>query len=253
MNSFTIQTFVWMSWMSCLLISQGSAHFVNLAKRTDNTAETFLAQNHAWADAQDPDVLKAQTEGQSPPIMYIGCADSRVAPERIMATDSGKIFVHRNVGNIIYVDDDDALSVVEYAVKALKVKHIVVAGHYKCGGVHAVLKGENGFDNLDRWLVQIGKVKAAVQAELDELDEEEQWNRLVEYNAIESAKIVNATNHVRNARDAGQELHIRAWVYDIGSGYLNELEVFSTNDNTGEPVDDVESSDDEDSEGEHDD
>ena len=187
----------------------------------------YLEKNKAWADAQSPEDLAAWKEGQAPTTMYIGCADSRVAPERIMDMKVGEVFVHRNVGNIIYAGDDNAMSVLEYAIAALKIEHILVTGHYECGGVHAVLEENGGFDNLDRWLQQIRTIKAGNEDELNELDEEERWRRLVEYNAIDSAKVVNASKHVQKARDAGQSVFVHAWVHDIGSGHLEELEVFS--------------------------
>jgi len=191
-----------------------------------HATDVYLEKNKNWAAKQDIKFLAETKDGQAPNALWVSCSDSRLNPERVMNTAVGEIFVHRNVGNIIYADDDDALSWLEYGMKALTVEHVLVVGHYECGAVHAVLEEETGFDNLDRWLQQIRDVHSSNKDEFHGLDEEEQWRRLVELNALQSGQIINLSPHVQNARKQGKYVAIHVWVYDIGRGQLHELDVF---------------------------
>lgn len=197
-----------------------------LAPGDMHATDVYLEKNKVWAAKQDTKSLSETKDGQSPNALWVSCSDSRLNPERVMDTAVGEIFVHRNVGNIIYADDDDALSWLEYGMKALNVEHVMVVGHYECGAVHAVLNEEHGFDNLDRWLQQIRDVHTSNKDEFHGLDEEEQWRRLVELNALQSGHIINANPHVQKARKDGKDVFIHVLVYDIGSGLLHELDVF---------------------------
>jgi len=189
--------------------------------------EKLISANKEWADsikAKNPEYFKKHAEGQSPEFLWIGCADSRVPANEITGTETGDIFVHRNVANLVVHTDLNFLSVLQYAVEVLKVKHIIVCGHYGCGGVQTALSNtDNGLVN--NWLRNIQDVYQKHEAELSAIsDQTEKTNRLVELNAIQQATNLAETSIVQNAWKE-RDLEVHAWVYGLDSGELKELGV----------------------------
>jgi len=164
-------------------------------------------------------------EGQNPDILYIGCSDSRVTTEQLMGVEAGEVFVHRNIANVVSNIDLNAMSVIEYAVKYLKVKHVVVCGHYFCGGVKAAME-PNDLGILNPWLRNIRDVYRLHKNTLDELtDENERYNRLIELNAEEQAFNVFKTAVVQKSiLDTGFP-SVHAWVFDVENGELIDLNI----------------------------
>src|SRR6201996_5579330 len=188
----------------------------------------FLAGNKdfvAKSLAEDPEYFTHRPKGHPPPVFWIGCADSRVPANQITNTKPGEVFVHRNIANVVVHTDMNMLSVLDYAVNVLKVKHVIVTGHYGCGGVIAAMSN-NQFGLIDNWLAHIKDVYRLHAAELDAIaDETERANRLVEFNVIESVYNVCKTSIVQNAWLNGQELGVHGWVYDLGTGVITDLQV----------------------------
>jgi len=192
-----------------------------------NSYEKLIQANKKWAEskkADNADYFKTHAKGQSPEFLWIGCADSRVPANEITGTETGDIFVHRNVANLVVHTDLNFLSVLQYAVEVLKVKHIIVCGHYGCGGVQTALSnGDNGLVN--NWLRNIQDVYQKHEKELSAItDETEKTNRLVELNAIEQATNLAETSIVQNTWKE-RELEVHAWVYGLSTGELKELGV----------------------------
>ena len=188
----------------------------------------LLLGNQKWVEEKleiDPDFFNKLARGQSPPVMWVGCADSRVPANEITRTPPGEVFVHRNIANVVDHTDMNMLSVLDYAVQVLKVKHVIVCGHYGCGGIKAALSNQQ-FGLIDNWLRNIKDVYRLHQKELDALKNETlRENRLVELNVIESAFNICKTSTVQNAWNNGQKLHIHGWVYDVSNGLIRDLEV----------------------------
>lgn len=188
--------------------------------------ERLLLENKAWAaerTTDDPKFFKRLSSIQTPDFLWIGCSDSRVPADQITGTQPGEIFVHRNIANLVVKDDLNLLTVLEYAVKYLKVKHIIVCGHYGCGGVIAADSNED-FGNINNWLVNIKKVKNAYSEELQEIsDKNEQINRLVELNVIEQVKNLAATKVIKNSWNEGEAPIIHGWVYGLKNGIIKEI------------------------------
>jgi carbonic anhydrase len=180
---------------------------------------------------RDPDYFNKLAGGQNPPVLWIGCADSRVPANQITNTKPGEIFVHRNIANVVVHSDMNMLSVLDYAVNVLGVKHVIVCGHYGCGGVIAAIGNkENGI--VDNWLRHIKDVYRLHTAELDAIaDEHERTDRLVELNVIENVNNLASTTIVQNAWKNGNELSVHGWVYRLGTGFIRDLQV-SMSDNT---------------------
>jgi carbonic anhydrase len=192
----------------------------------------LFAQNKLFSD---PDYFKKLSTGQSPDYLWIGCSDSRVPANEITNTKSGEIFVHRNIANLVVHTDTNLLSVLEYAVKFLKVRHIIVCGHYGCGGVAAAMTNTyHGY--VDNWLRNI---KDVYQRNIDELnaitDEEQKANRLTELNVIEQVKNLAKTTIVQQAW-AERELHLHGWVYGLNDGLVKDLAVIHNNEEDLDPV-----------------
>lgn len=167
---------------------------------------------------------------QSPPVFWIGCADSRVPANQITNTKPGEIFVHRNIANMVIHTDMNMLSVLDYAVNVLQVRHVIVTGHYGCGGVAAAMT-HNEFGLIDNWLRHIKDVYRMHAEELDAIaDETKRAARLVELNVIENAYNLSKTSIVQNAWKNGQELSVHGWVYSLATGVITDLKV-STSDN----------------------
>ncbi len=184
----------------------------------------------------DPTYFDKLSAGQNPPVLWIGCSDSRVPANQITNTLPGDIFVHRNIANVVVHTDMNMLSVLDYSVNVLKVKHVIVCGHYGCGGVNAAL-GNKQVGIIDNWLRNIRDVYRMHEREMQTMkDPEQKSNRLVELNAIEGAANVSNTSIVQNAWANGQELAVHAWVYSLKTGLIKDLKVTSTGLNDVSPA-----------------
>ena len=186
----------------------------------------LIASNRAWADkikAQEPDFFQKLSEQQSPEYFWIGCSDSRVPANQIVGLSPGKLFVHRNVANVVVHTDLNCLSAMQYAVEVLKVRHIIVCGHYGCGGVRAALLNSR-LGLIDNWLRHIQDVAQKHAPLLAGIAEEsERVDKLCELNIIEQVINVCRTTIVESAWASGQELIVHGWVYGLGDGLLRDL------------------------------
>lgn len=194
--------------------------------------ETFyqriLDNNKKWVAeklSQDPEFFNKLSEGQKPPLLWIGCSDSRVPANEITGTQAGEVFVHRNIANMVVHSDMNMLSVLDYAVNVLQVSHIIVCGHYDCGGVKAAMgRGSHGI--IDNWLRHIKDVYRLHKAELDGIkDERERLDRFVELNVVEQVYDLAKTSIVQQAWSRNQDLSIHGWVYRLSDGLIKDLEV----------------------------
>jgi carbonic anhydrase len=187
----------------------------------------ILRNNQKWIAKKlktDSDYFKNLSHGQSPEILYIGCSDSRVTAEELMGAQLGEVFVHRNIANMVPNSDLNVMSVITYAVSILKVNHIIVCGHYFCGGVKAAMESSD-LGILNPWLRNIRDVYRIHRTELDAIqDEELRYNRLVELNVVEQCINVLKTSDVQKAI-IWRNLTVHGWVFDIKSGKLNDLEI----------------------------
>jgi len=203
------------------------------------TYEGLLQGNKDWVAAtlnEDPEFFDRLSAGQKPPVLWIGCSDSRVPANQITNTMPGDIFVHRNIANVVTHTDMNLLSVLDYSVNVLKVKHIIVCGHYGCGGVNAAL-GDKQVGLIDNWLRNIKDVYRTHERELATIkDTQRKFDRLVELNAIEGAANVMSTSIVQNAWASGQELSVNAWVYSLKTGLITDLKVSASNADDISPV-----------------
>lgn len=188
----------------------------------------LLQQNRDWANKikeSDPGFFSRLAEQQSPDLLWIGCSDSRVPANQIIDVMPGQVFVHRNVANLVVHNDINCLSVIQFAVQVLKVKHIIVCGHYGCGGVKAALNNE-GTGLIRDWLRHLRKVYDSHREEIDHLSEEKQRiNRLCELNVMSQVKNLCQTEIIENAWENGQELSVHGWIYSIEDGILKDLDV----------------------------
>lgn len=186
----------------------------------------LLENNKRWASRTseaDPEFFKILSMQQNPEYLWIGCSDSRVPANQIVDLLPGELFVHRNVANVVVHTDHNCLSVMQYAVEVLKVKHIMVVGHYGCGGVQAVLN-EDRFGFIDNWLRHVGDVKEKHLEQLNALPEKQRLSRLIELNVIEQVRNVSRTSIVQDAWLRGQELTVHGWVYGLENGQIHDLE-----------------------------
>ena len=184
---------------------------------------------------EDPEYFKKLSLGQTPEYLWIGCSDSRVPANEITNTQSGEIFVHRNIANLVIHTDFNALSVISYAIEVLKVKHIIVCGHYGCGGIRAAMTNSAvGF--VDNWLRNIKDVYAKHSVELDAiLDLDKRADRLTELNVIEQVKNLCRTKKVQKAWKE-RLLQVHGWVYGLNSGLVKDLEVVHDEITDIEPI-----------------
>ena len=190
------------------------------------TLPELFEKNAAWAAAQvsrDPDFFNRLALTQKPEYLWIGCADSRVPANQIIGLQAGEVFVHRNVANVVNQTDLNMLSVVQYAVDVLQVKHIIVCGHYGCGGVAASIDGER-HGLVDNWIKNIGETASAHQDELDELPQQEKLDRLCELNVVKQSENLANTTVMFDAWQRGQKVDIHRWIYSLKDGRLKGLD-----------------------------
>ncbi|MCZ2460707.1 MAG: carbonic anhydrase [Chitinophagales bacterium] len=189
--------------------------------------QKLLQENKLWAESQiekDPEYFRRLVKVQSPEFLWIGCSDSRVPANQITNTEPGEIFVHRNVANLVINNDVNLLSVLDFAVTILKVKHIIVCGHYGCGGIKAALTNHDHKAILNMWLRSIKDVYRIHRSELDNIkDPHEKENRLVELNVQEQVFNLAKTSIVQKAWKEEQRPHLHGWVYGLANGLLNPV------------------------------
>lgn len=190
--------------------------------------QTLIQNNREWSamrTQQDPGFFKRLTEQQAPEYLWIGCADSRVPANEIVGLDPGELFVHRNVANIVGHTDLNCLSVLQYAVDVLKVRHIIVCGHYGCGGVQAALVNQR-LGLINNWLRHIQDVAQKYPSYIDAKEDlSGKTNRLCELNVIEQVVNVAQTTVLESAWERGQEVTIHGWLYSLKDGLVNDLRV----------------------------
>lgn len=188
--------------------------------------QRLLRNNQEWATQkvkEDPEYFTRLVNVQRPEYLWIGCADSRVPPNEITKTEPGEIFIHRNVANLVIHTDMNMLSVLQYAVEVLEVRHIIVCGHYNCGGVKAALSNQS-FGLINKWLRHIKDIYRLHETEISALaTEKEKFDRLVEVNVIEQVFHVAETSIVQGAWKKRQAPQLHGWVYDLGNGVIKPL------------------------------
>lgn len=189
--------------------------------------EKLLLENKAWASEKvedDPEYFERLSQIQTPEFLWIGCSDSRVPANEITNTQPGEIFVHRNVANMVVHTDVNLLSVLDYAVTHLKVKHVIVCGHYGCGGVKAAMTNHDFKQVLNMWLRNIKDVYRLHREELDALKEEEKkFDRLVELNVVEQVQHLAKTSIIQRAWQKEQRPHLHGWVYGLKDGIIKPV------------------------------
>jgi carbonic anhydrase len=199
----------------------------------------LLANNKKWVQKQldeNPEFFNELAKGQQPPLLWIGCADSRVPANEIIGAKPGEVFVHRNIANMVVHSDMNMLSVLDYAVNALKVRHVIVCGHYGCGGVKAAM-GNQSIGLIDNWVRHIKDVYRFHKTELDAIeDENEKFNAFVEFNVKEQVLDLAKTSIVQAAWKNNQPLYLHGWVYGIDSGIVKDLNVNITSNEDLEEV-----------------
>ncbi|MDF7818977.1 carbonic anhydrase [Runella sp. MFBS21] len=186
----------------------------------DNNEEWVAQKLH-----NDPEYFQKLSKGQHPEYLYIGCADSRVTAEDLMGLQPGEVFIHRNIANLVVATDNNVNAVVQYAVEYLKVKHIIVCGHYECGGVKAALNPSD-MGQLNSWLQTLRDVYRFHQKELDSItDQQKRFDRLVELNVKEQCINIVKIDHVQRAWYKTGYPYIHGWVFDVRTGELRDLEI----------------------------
>jgi carbonic anhydrase len=195
------------------------------------TLKRIFENNRAWAEelsAREPGFFQALARQQSPEYLWIGCSDSRVPATQLAGLAPGEMFVHRNVANLVVHTDLNCLSVMQYAVEVLRVRHVIVCGHYGCGGVQAALEGAS-FGLIDNWLRHVQDVAAKHAAALEgAADTSARLRLLCELNVVEQVANVCRTTVVQTAWERGQELAVHGWVYGLDDGLLRDLDVCIT-------------------------
>jgi carbonic anhydrase len=191
----------------------------------------LISNNQEWAAGlteEQPDFFAELAKKQTPQYLWIGCSDSRVPANQIVGLKPGEVFVHRNIANVVVHTDFNCLSVVEYAVAVLQVKHIIVCGHYGCGGVQAASQNRN-LGLIDNWLRHIRDVRQKHDAVLRIIsDDNERLDRLCELNVVEQAHNICHTTVVQEAWEKGQELAVHGWIYKIQDGLIRDMKVTIT-------------------------
>ena len=204
----------------------------------EKSYQKLIQGNKLFAESRlfkDPEYFTKLSKGQNPAYLWIGCSDSRVPANEITSTQSGEIFVHRNIANLVVHTDTNLLSVLEYAVKFLLVKHIIVCGHYGCGGIATAMTNTyHGY--VDNWLRNIKDVYHNNSVELDAIDDEVQRaNRLTELNVIEQVKNLAKTTIVQQAWSERQ-LHLHGWVYGLHNGLVKDLSIIHNSNENIDPI-----------------
>ena len=198
------------------------------SERQKRGYQELLQGNRDWVKKElegDPDYFEKLAAGQEPDVLWIGCSDSRVPANEVTNTRPGQVFVHRNIANVCVHSDMNMLSVLDYAVNVLKVKHVIVSGHYGCGGIAAALSNQQ-FGLIDNWLRHIKDVYRLHSHELDRItDESIKLDRLVELNVIEQVYNLCKTTIVQNAWREREDLEINGWVIDLKTGLVKDLQV----------------------------
>ena len=188
----------------------------------------ILDNNKKWVESQlalDKEYFKDLAKGQNPPLLWIGCSDSRVPANEIIGAKPGEVFVHRNIANMVIHSDMNMLSVLDYAVNVLKVRHVIVCGHYGCGGVKAAM-GNQSIGLIDNWIRHIKDVYRLHEQYLNSFEnEDERFNKFVEINAQEQVFDLAKTSIVQGAWRNGQDLTLHGWTYGLNSGYVTDLGV----------------------------
>lgn len=201
--------------------------------------QQLFENNKQWVNEvneTDPTLFSTLATGQSPEYLWIGCSDSRVPANKITGTQPGELFVHRNIANMVIHTDMSLLSVLDYSVNVLGVSHIIVCGHYGCGGVKAAM-GNKSVGLIDNWLRHIKDVYRIHREELEAIeDEKERFNRMVELNIQEQVYGLSKTSIVQNAWSNGKSLQIHGVVYDVANGVLKDLDITASNTNDLEKV-----------------
>ena len=194
----------------------------------------ILDNNKKWVENQlaiDNEYFKDLAKGQQPPLLWIGCSDSRVPANEIIGAKPGEVFVHRNIANMVIHSDMNMLSVLDYAVNVLKVKHVIVCGHYGCGGVKAAM-GNQSIGLIDNWIRHIKDVYRLHEDYLNSFeDEEDRFNKFVEINVQEQVFDLAKTSIVQGAWRNGQDLTLHGWTYGLNSGYVTDLDVNMSSNN----------------------
>ena len=194
----------------------------------------ILDNNKKWVENQlalDIEYFKDLAKGQQPPLLWIGCSDSRVPANEIIGAKPGEVFVHRNIANMLIHSDMNMLSVFDYAVNVLKVKHIIVCGHYGCGGVKAAM-GNQSIGLIDNWIRHIKDVYRLHEDYLNSFEnEEDRFNKFVEINVQEQVFDLAKTSIVQGAWRNGQDLTLHGWTYGLNSGYVTDLDVNMSSNN----------------------
>lgn len=201
----------------------------------------LLLANKAWASElkdEHPEFFTRQVIGQQPEFLWIGCSDSRVSPEQMTMSPPGGMFIHRNIANLVHDDDLNLLSVLQYAVGVLRVKHVIICGHHGCGGIQAAMNGGTT-GPVDKWLANAREVLADHAGEVSAAgDKDAQVNRLVEVNVRDQLVRLARTETIQQAFAASQPLKLHGWVYDIRDGLIKplmEIDSTTTLDDVGEP------------------
>lgn len=188
--------------------------------------EQLLLENKAWAEEikqEDPDFFKRLAKTQTPEVLWIGCSDSRVSPSEITQTKPGEIFIHRNIANLVVHTDFNLLSVMQYAVEVLEIKHVIVCGHYGCGGVKAALSNDS-FGIIDHWLMHLKDTYRLHRGEIDTItDEESRTNALVELNVKEQVYNLANTSLIQKSWAKNKRPYLHGWVYELADGLIKPI------------------------------
>ncbi len=200
--------------------------------------EELLQNNRNWAAErirQQPDYFSHLSGQQKPKYMWIGCSDSRIPANEIVGLEAGEVFVHRNVANQVIHTDLNTLSAVQYAIDVLGVEHIIVSGHYDCGGVHAAMEPQH-FGIVDNWIRCIRDIYTKHHDDLVHCSEHDQFDKLCEFNVIRQVENLSHTRIVQNAWARGQRVTLHGWIYRLKDGILHDLNVSKTSTDDVEPI-----------------
>lgn len=192
-----------------------------------NTLDHLFKNNIAWANSikeSNPDFFSQLSKQQAPEYLWIGCSDSRVPANEIINLPPGEVFVHRNIANVVVHTDMNCLSVIHFAIEVLKIKHIIVCGHYGCGGIKAAIDDQR-HGLIDNWLQHIKDVEIKHRDSLTGLSPEQTVEKMCELNVMEQVKNVSHTTVVQDAWHSGADLSIHGWIYNIKNGILHDLNV----------------------------